>query len=175
MDTIKKWTLSFALFLCAISASAQYDIDQFFFRGRQLLIDGKYASAIDNFNILVQLDSTLYDAYYFRGIAKYNLGDFMGAEKDFDKAMGYLKSSAEHGSKYAEQLYQNAHSNRNWSAGIGAFRLFHHLARIIQNRIEDEKSSNAPALNMSGWTDTKRYPSGVICGFISTRKQVATR
>ncbi len=87
MDTIKKWTLSFVLFLCAISASAQYDIDQFFFRGRQFLIDGKYASAIDNFNILVQLDSTLYDAYYFRGIAKYNLGDFMGAEKDFDKSL----------------------------------------------------------------------------------------
>ena len=75
--------------------------------------------------------------------AEYQLGKIYlfgkDAEKDFDKAMEYLKSSAEHGNKYAEQLYQNAHSNRNWSAGMGAFRLFHHLARIIQNRIDDEK------------------------------------
>ncbi len=87
MSILKKLTISFALLLCAISASAQYDINQFFFRGRQFLIDGKYANAIDNFNILVQLDSTLYDAYYFRGIAKYNLGDFIGAENDFNKSL----------------------------------------------------------------------------------------
>ena len=66
---------------------AQYDIDQFFLRGRQLLIDGKYSSAIDNFNTLVRIDTTLYDAYFFRGIAKYNLGDFIGAERDFDKSL----------------------------------------------------------------------------------------
>ena len=75
--------------------------------------------------------------------AEYQLGKIYlfgkDADKDFDKAMEYLKSSAEHGNKYAEQLYQNANSNRNWSAGMGAFRLFHHLARIIQNRIDDEK------------------------------------
>lgn len=75
--------------------------------------------------------------------AEYQLGKIYlfgkDAEKNFDKAMEYLKSSAEHGNKYAEQLYQNAHSNRNFAAGIGAFRLFHHLARLIQNRIDDEK------------------------------------
>ena len=70
MNMIKRWVLAIALMLSAITTNAQYDIDQFFYRGRQFLIDGKYANAIDNFNILVQLDSTLYDAYYFRGIAK---------------------------------------------------------------------------------------------------------
>lgn len=88
MNLLKKHILRLLLICCtAISAYAQYDIDRFFFRGRQYLIDGKYAAAIDNFNILVRLDSTLYDAYYFRGIAKYNLGDFLGAEKDFDKSL----------------------------------------------------------------------------------------
>ena len=33
------------------------------------------------------LDSTLYEAYFFRGIAKYNLGDFIGAEKDFNTTL----------------------------------------------------------------------------------------
>lgn len=87
MNKIQKYILLIALMFCSVSAGAQYDIDQFFFRGRQFLIDGKYANAIDNFNILVQLDSTLYDAYYFRGIAKYNLGDFIGAENDFNKSL----------------------------------------------------------------------------------------
>ncbi len=63
----------------------------------------------------------------------------LSRKKDFEKAMEYLKSSAGHGNKYAEQLYQNAYSNRNRAAGMGAFRLFRHLARLIQNRIDDEK------------------------------------
>ncbi|MBR7157605.1 MAG: tetratricopeptide repeat protein [Bacteroidales bacterium] len=87
LSGIKRYILFFLFFALAIGANAQYDINQFFFRGRQFLIDGKYANAIDNFNVLVRLDSTLFEAYYFRGIAKYNLGDFIGAEKDFDKSL----------------------------------------------------------------------------------------
>lgn len=84
---IKKLLLSVAMCCFAVLSFAQYDIDQFFYRGRQFLIDGKYTAAIDNFNTLTRLDTTLYDAYFFRGIAKYNLGDFIGAEKDFNKSL----------------------------------------------------------------------------------------
>lgn len=75
------------LCLTAITANAQYDITHFFARGRQLLVEGKYSAAIDNFNILTIIDTTLYEAYFFRGIAKYNLGDFIGAENDFNKTI----------------------------------------------------------------------------------------
>lgn len=71
------------LLLISYSSFAQYDINQFYFRGRQALSEGKFAKAIDNFNILARLDSTSHEAYFFRGIAKYNLGDFLGAEQDF--------------------------------------------------------------------------------------------
>ncbi len=67
--------------------------------------------------------------------------------KDFDRAMEYLKSSAEHGNEFAEKLYNNANSNRNWYAGMGVFRLFHHLARIIQDRIEDECKGKMGAID----------------------------
>jgi len=87
MDTLRKLFLVLVLLVASVAANAQYDIDQFFARGRQMLIDGKYSSAIENFNILARLDSTLYDAYFFRGIAKYNLGDFIGAEKDFNTTL----------------------------------------------------------------------------------------
>ncbi|MFA6592237.1 MAG: tetratricopeptide repeat protein [Bacteroidales bacterium] len=67
--------------------SAQYDHDVFYNRGRMALADGKYAAAIENFNILSKLDTTDYWAFFFRGIAKYNLGDVRGAQKDFNTSV----------------------------------------------------------------------------------------
>ncbi|MBQ8855111.1 MAG: tetratricopeptide repeat protein, partial [Bacteroidales bacterium] len=49
--------------------------------------DGKYAQAIENFNILTQLDTADYWTFFFRGIAKYNLGDIRGARQDFDRSV----------------------------------------------------------------------------------------
>ena len=66
---------------------AQYDKDVFYTRGRIALSEGKYAKAIENFNILAQLDTTDYWNYFFRGIAKYNLGDLRGAKRDFDRSV----------------------------------------------------------------------------------------
>ena len=70
--------------LSCLHAGAQYNPDHFYMRGRRALADGKYADAIASFNVLSRLDTTDYEAFFFRGIAKYDLGDFTGAEKDFD-------------------------------------------------------------------------------------------
>lgn len=74
-------------FLAVFSARAQYDKDVFSFRGRRALSDGKNAEAIYNFNILAALDTTDYWTFFYRGIAKYNLGDIRGANRDFDTAV----------------------------------------------------------------------------------------
>ncbi len=66
---------------------AQYDKDIFYMRGRQAIADGKYALAIENFNVLSQLDTTNHWTFFFRGIAKYNLGDLRGAKRDFDRSV----------------------------------------------------------------------------------------
>ena len=66
---------------------AQYDKDVFYMRGRHALADGKYALAIENFNILSQLDTLDHWTFFFRGIAKYNLGDIRGAKNDFDRSV----------------------------------------------------------------------------------------
>lgn len=76
--------------LLLISASdlySQYDKQQFYARGRQLLVEGKYSQAIEIFNVLVQIDTINYEANFLRGIAKYNLGDFYGAESDFNTTL----------------------------------------------------------------------------------------
>ncbi len=66
---------------------AQYDRDVFFYRGRRALADGKFASAIESFNVLSRIDSTDYWTFFYRGIAKYNLGDLRGAQKDFNTSV----------------------------------------------------------------------------------------
>lgn len=60
-------------------------------------------------------------------------------ERDYAEAIRWLNASAEHGNSYAAQLLQSLQNNRNWSAAMGAFRLLHHISRIIQNRLEDER------------------------------------
>ncbi|MCQ2143189.1 MAG: tetratricopeptide repeat protein [Bacteroidales bacterium] len=79
--------LALVAFAFAAEARAQYDTDAFSLRGRQALADGRYATAIENFNILARIDSTDNYTYFFRGIAKYNLGDLRGAMRDFDTSV----------------------------------------------------------------------------------------
>ena len=80
-------TILTVLLCCLQAANAQYDRDVFYFRGRNYLADGRYAQAIENFNILTRLDTTDYWTFFFRGIAKYNLGDIRGAQQDFDASV----------------------------------------------------------------------------------------
>lgn len=78
------------LFLCftlSFHAHAQWDKDVFSWRGRKALSEGKYATAIENFNVLAKLDTTDYWTFFFRGIAKYNLGDLRGAQNDFNTSV----------------------------------------------------------------------------------------
>lgn len=48
-----------------------------------------------------------------------------------------------------EENTQNAYlnSNRNWSAGMGAVRLLHHISRVIWNRIEDEQKGKGATVD----------------------------
>lgn len=85
---VRKLVFVAALLLSvAVELSAQYDKDVFFYRGRLALSDGKYAQAIENFNVLARLDTADYWTFFFRGIAKYNLGDIRGAHQDFDNSV----------------------------------------------------------------------------------------
>lgn len=89
MHKVLKFLAMLAILLCASlhELHAQYDKDMFMMRGRHALSEGKYAQAIENFNVLSQLDTADYWTFFFRGIAKYNLGDLRGAKTDFDRSV----------------------------------------------------------------------------------------
>ena len=75
--------------------------------------------------------------------AEYQLGKIYLYGKDIprdtDKAMYYLHLAAEHGNQYAAQLIHSIRVNGNWTAMLASLRLLGHMARVIQNRLEDER------------------------------------
>lgn len=84
---IIKASLTLALLLSAWCASTQYNKDYFVYMGRQLMMEDNYRDAIRTLNVLLRFDKDAYDAYFLRGIAKYNLDDLLGADADFTVAI----------------------------------------------------------------------------------------
>lgn len=75
--------------------------------------------------------------------AEYQLGKIYLYGKDIprdtDTAMYYLHLAAEHGNPYAAQLIHSIRVKGNRTAALASLRLFGHMARVIQNRLEDER------------------------------------
>ncbi|MFR9650510.1 MAG: tetratricopeptide repeat protein [Rikenellaceae bacterium] len=91
---IRRVTLHIA-FLCMVvlldiaPLSAQYNRDYFLWISQRLLIKEEYREAVNNLNSLIRVDSRSYEAYFLRAIAKYNMGDLIGAENDLTQAIEY--------------------------------------------------------------------------------------
>ncbi|MFI3267830.1 MAG: tetratricopeptide repeat protein [Rikenellaceae bacterium] len=73
--------------LASQKVHAQFDDRYFFYVGQGLIIDGKYNEAVEMLSTLIRVDAESYEGYFLRGIAKYNLGDYVGAESDFSTAI----------------------------------------------------------------------------------------
>ncbi len=83
-----------ALFVCLFSFTTelsygQYNKAYFFWMGRNMLLENQYREAIRTLGVLLMVDDEAYEAYFLRGVAKYNLDDFLGAEQDFSRAIEY--------------------------------------------------------------------------------------
>ena len=120
-------------------AAAQDDPYAAYLSGKILLTEDSVKDvlrAIRNFEIAAKNGNDF---------AEYQLGKLYlygkETERDYSKAVFYLSSAAEHGNRYAEQLLHSIKSGGNWSAALGTIRLLHHLSRMIQNRLEDERLS----------------------------------
>ena len=66
---------------------AQYNRNYIYWMGQQKMVNNNYHDAIDILNMLIRHDAKDFDAYFLRGIAKYNLDDLLGADADFSKAV----------------------------------------------------------------------------------------
>ncbi len=77
--------LTLFLSICAVS-EAQYR-NYFLQAGRTAIINSKYLEAVKFLNMELKLDPKSHQAYFLRGIAKYYLDDFVGAEYDYTKTL----------------------------------------------------------------------------------------
>ena len=67
--------------------SAQYNRNYIYWMGQQSMVKSDYREAIDILNLLLRHDEHDFDAYFLRGIAKYNMDDLLGADADFSRAV----------------------------------------------------------------------------------------
>jgi tetratricopeptide (TPR) repeat protein len=66
-----------------LHSSAITTPESYFQKGYQLLQTKDYQGAINNFNQALAISPKLTKIYYYRGLARYQLGDIKGAKKDF--------------------------------------------------------------------------------------------
>ena len=74
-------------FLCPLLAHAQIDTERVMSIGRNALYFEDYVLSIQYFNQVINAKSYLAEPYFFRGLAKFNLDDFQGAEDDCSEAL----------------------------------------------------------------------------------------
>ena len=82
-------TIILLLFVLALpeKSDAQYNRNYIYWVGQQSMINNNYREAIDILNVLLRHDKQDFDAYFLRGIAKYNMDDLLGADSDFSLAI----------------------------------------------------------------------------------------
>ena len=80
--------LVIALFiLLPLTAAAQFNVDRLVMSGRSALYYEDYVLAIQHFNRAIMSKPYLYEPWFYRGVAKYYLDDFAGAESDCSEAI----------------------------------------------------------------------------------------
>lgn len=117
--------------------------------------------AIENFEIAAG-NGNHYAAYQLGKLYLYG----REVEPDYGKAIYYLSQAAEQGNPYAQQLLHSIHTNRSWSASLGSIRLLHHLTRMLQNQMEDERKEKPHTIDrkLKRRIDEKKQAHGLKQG-----------
>ncbi|MEG2080733.1 MAG: MobP3 family relaxase [Oscillospiraceae bacterium] len=84
------------------------------------------------------------------------------AVKETEKAIALPKSSAGQYNIFEKNL-QKSYSHKNSNVGMGVFRLFNHLSRIIQNKLEEDKHGKIGILDrkLKSEIDEKKQAHGL--------------
>lgn len=71
------------------SSSCAQKVDDYVQIGKRALTDDNYVKALEYFNYAVRQKPTSYEGYFLRGVTKYYLSDYPGAELDLTKAIEF--------------------------------------------------------------------------------------
>lgn len=84
-----KWIALLALLTINFTGLAQLNKQYFYNLARNQIYQNQFTQSIQTLNTLIKVDSTIADAWFLRGLAKYNLNDFHGALADLTKAINH--------------------------------------------------------------------------------------
>jgi tetratricopeptide (TPR) repeat protein len=102
------------LIFASVSSSAQLNKSYFFNQGRYYLSQEQFTEAISTLNQLIKVDTTIAEAWFLRGVAKYYLNDLHGALADFTKSIN-------HNPVYSQAYFYRAVVNSRFSKFSQAF------------------------------------------------------
>ena len=81
------FTTALILVLFTTAMQGQVNYRHFILAGRIDLSEERFFESIRNFNTAIRYDSDNFEAYFLRGVAKFNLSDYQGALDDFSKTL----------------------------------------------------------------------------------------
>jgi len=112
LNVSKRLARVLILLILTLNLTAQVNIKHFMTLGENALRENNFQEALKNFNVVITYKPDLFEPYFLRGIAKYNLGDYLGAEGDFSRSieMHPLYSHAYHYRGVTRDQMQNYHS-----------------------------------------------------------------
>jgi tetratricopeptide (TPR) repeat protein len=90
VSTLKKTTkivIALAFVIFSLTASAQLNKAYFYYQGQKLISQNKFTEAIRSLNVLIEIDSTIAEGWFLRGVAKYYLDDIQGSMRDLNKSI----------------------------------------------------------------------------------------
>lgn len=122
------------MFLCTLILPAderdKAEARELLKKGDEKLKERLFTEAIQDYNQAIELDPEFKQAYNHRGLAKFYLNDFMGAQNDYDKAI-------ELDPKFIEAHYNRGLATFNAKDYTGAVADFDKVIEL------DEKDANA--------------------------------
>lgn len=83
----KRILVIFSLLSVSLCSSAQFNFDKLLNVGRSALYYNDYVLSIHYFNQIISAKPYLYEPWYLRSVAKYNLDDYIGASADCEEAI----------------------------------------------------------------------------------------
>jgi len=84
---LKRILFIFICLLCQVFTYAQWNTDRILTNGQNALYYEDYVLSIQYFNQIIKIKPYLAEPYVSRGIAKIQLGDFQGADRDLTEAI----------------------------------------------------------------------------------------
>lgn len=84
---MRKLILLFSFITLVSTSFSQVNINRFLAMGRTDLFNDNYTESIKNLTIAIEAAPDKFEPYFFRGLAKYSLGDYEGAILDFNQSI----------------------------------------------------------------------------------------